>query len=163
MSNYNKIRSEDISNGPGIRVSIFFQGCHFHCKECFNEITWDFAGGKPFTEDTITEILSLSSDFYISGLSILGGEPLCDENIESVNLLINKFKQCYPNKSIWVWTGYTFEQIRDKIKNFNIDVLVDGKFDITKKDFHLKYCGSTNQRFINFKKSIKENKIILYE
>ena len=158
---YNKIRKMDISNGPGVRVSIFMQGCTFNCKNCFNPETHDFNGGKEFTYSTIDRVLELCDKDYIEGLSILGGEPLHSFNIIGTIKLSKAFKEKFPNKTIWVWTGFKFENIVNKeIFNY-IDVLVDGQFEEDHKDIRLKYCGSTNQRVIDVQKSIKENKIIL--
>ena len=161
---YNKIRKMDISNGPGVRVSIFFQGCQFHCKGCFNEETWDFNGGKEFNLDVINHVIELCNNDYIEGLSILGGEPLNPVNIEGTTLLAKTFKEKYPNKTIWLWSGYIFEDyIKDKeIVNY-LDVIVDGQFKIDLSSPLLKYKGSSNQRVIDVKKSVKNNKIILYE
>lgn len=160
---YNIIKKSDIANGPGVRVSIFVQGCHFHCEGCFNSSTWDFEKGKAFTEDTLNTILELSNKNHIKGLSILGGEPLDPKNIDDVIKLSKEFKSKYPNKTIWLWTGYTIDKICNKdILNY-IDVLVDGQFDIKLKNITLKYKGSENQRVIDVKKSIKENKIILLD
>jgi len=160
---YNKIRKMDISNGPGVRVSIFFQGCHFHCDGCFNSDTWDFNGGKEFNEITINHILELCDNDVISGLSILGGEPLHPVNISGTVKLCKLFKEKYPNKTIWLWSGYLFEEyIKDKeIINY-LDVLVDGRFEIDKYDSSLKYRGSSNQRVIDIKKTLAKKKIILY-
>ena len=161
---YNKIRKMDISNGPGVRVSIFFQGCHFHCKGCFNEETWDFAGGKEFTDDVINHILDLCNNDVISGLSILGGEPMNPKNIEGTTKLAKLFKEKYPNKTIWLWSGYLFDEyIKDKEIVKYLDVLVDGQFKIELSSPLLKYKGSSNQRVIDVKKSLKNKKIILYE
>ena len=161
---YNKIRKMDISNGPGVRVSIFFQGCHFHCKGCFNEETWDFASGKEFNDDVINRVLELCDNDVISGLSILGGEPLNPKNIDGSTKLAKSFKEKYPNKTIWLWSGYLFDEyIKDKeIVNY-LDVLVDGQFKIELSSPLLKYKGSSNQRVIDVKKSLKNKKIILYE
>ena len=126
---YNQIREMDISNGPGVRVSIFMQGCHFHCKNCFNKETWDFEGGEEFTEDTIKKVLQLSNKEYIKGLSILGGEPMHPNNIEGTTKLAKAFKEEYPDKTIWVWSGYRFdEDLKDKEVLNYIDVLVDGTY-----------------------------------
>ena len=161
---YNKIRKMDISNGPGVRVSVFFQGCHFHCPGCFNQDTWDFDGGKEFNEDTINHILDLCDNEVISGLSILGGEPLNPKNINGSTKLAKSFKEKYPNKTIWLWSGYLYDEyIYDKeIVNY-LDVIVDGQFKIDLLDLNLKYKGSSNQRVIDIKKTKKNNKIILYE
>lgn len=160
---YNRIRKMDISNGPGVRVSIFFQGCAFHCKNCFNPEAWDFNGGKEFTDEVISHILELSSPSHITGLSILGGEPLHQKNIEGTLKLSKSFKEKYPNKTIWCWTGFTFENIKEKEVFNYIDVLVDGQFQDDKYDSNLKWRGSSNQRVIDITKTIKNNKIELYK
>ena len=161
---YNKIRKMDISNGPGVRVSIFFQGCHFHCPGCFNPDTWDFNGGKEFNDDVINHVLDLCKSDVICGLSILGGEPLNPKNILGTTKLAKRFKETYPNKTIWLWSGYLFDEyIHDKeIVNY-LDVLVDGQFKIDLSSPLLHYKGSSNQRVIDVKKSIKKKKVILYE
>ena len=159
---YNKIRKMDISNGPGVRVSIFFQGCSFHCPGCFNAETWDFDKGKEFTLDTINHVLDLCDKDYIEGLSILGGEPMHPKNIEGVTRLAKAFKEKYPDKTIWTWSGFLFDELKDKeIMNY-LDVLVDGQFKIEEKDPTLKYKGSRNQRVIDVKKSLLNKKIVLY-
>ena len=161
---YNKIRKMDISNGPGVRVSIFFQGCHFHCEGCFNSETWDFNGGKEFTDEVINHVLDLCNKDVICGLSILGGEPLNPINITGATKLAKVFKERYPSKSIWLWSGYLFDEYtRNKeIVNY-LDVIVDGQFKIELSSPLLKYKGSSNQRVIDVKKSIKNKKIVLYE
>lgn len=162
---YAKIRKMDISNGEGVRVSLFVQGCSFHCKNCFNPETWDFNGGKDFTTVEVDKIIKLCNKDYIAGLSILGGEPLHPNNIESVSMLCEYFKFKYPNKTIWLWSGFKYEDILTRENNYNIfnyiDVLVDGQFEKDKKDLTLKWRGSSNQRVIDCKKSLLENKIIL--
>ncbi len=161
---YNKIRKMDISNGPGIRVSIFMQGCTFNCKNCFNKETHDFNGGKEFTDEVIEKIIKLAEPGEIKGLSILGGEPLHPKNIEGTTKLAKKFKSIYKDKTIWLWTGFLFDKnLKDfEILNY-IDVLVDGVYKDELHDFRLKYRGSSNQRVIDVKKSLKEDKIILIE
>ena len=181
---YAKIRKMDISNGPGVRVSIFVQGCHFHCKGCFNQDTWDFKGGKEFTDETLNTLLDLCDKDYIKGLSILGGEPLALENLDGVYQIIKNFKKRYPNKTIWLWTGSvygetTFSEVNKKfnenwikapIYDFalkqileNIDVLVDGPFKLELADPNLKYRGSSNQRVIDMKETLKTGNIVLKE
>ena len=160
---YNKIRKMDISNGPGVRVSIFVQGCSFNCKNCFNPETHDFNKGEEFTYDTINKLLELSDKEYINGLSILGGEPLHEFNILGTIKLAKAFKEKFPDKTIWVWTGFLFENVINKDIFKYIDVLVDGRFEEEHKDIRLKYCGSTNQRVIDVKQSIEQNKIVLYK
>jgi anaerobic ribonucleoside-triphosphate reductase activating protein len=159
---YNKIRKMDISNGEGIRVSIFMQGCSFNCEGCFNKETHDFNSGIEFTNDTINRILELSSKDYIVGLSILGGEPLHPKNIEGTTLLAKKFKEKYPDKTIWVWSGFLFDKdLKDKEILKYIDVLIDGQFKIDLYSPKLKWKGSSNQRVIDVKESLKNNKIVL--
>ena len=159
---YNKIRKMDIANGPGIRVSIFMQGCTFKCKECFNPETHDFASGKEFNNEVIEKIIDIAKEDHIAGLSILGGEPLHPKNIEGTIKLAKAFKEKYKNKTIWVWTGFNYEDVCNKeIFNY-IDVLIDGRYKDELHDFRLKWRGSSNQRVIDIKKSIKNNKIVLY-
>ena len=164
---YAKIRKMDISNGEGVRVSLFVQGCSFHCKNCFNQETWDFNGGKEFTTAEIQKIIELANKDYIAGLSVLGGEPLHSNNVDEVFHIVATFKEKFPNKDIWLWTGFKFEDaIKDSKRKFilrNIDVLIDGQFEEDKKDLTLKWRGSSNQRVIDCKKSLAENKVILKE
>ena len=158
---YNLIRKMDISNGPGVRVSIFMQGCHFHCKNCFNSETWDFEGGKEFTDDTINKVLDLSNKEHIIGLSILGGEPMHPVNIEGTTKLAKAFKEKYPNKDIWVWSGFRYEDLKGKDVFKYIDVLVDGQYVDELHDPTLKWKGSSNQRVIDIKETLKNNDIVL--
>ena len=161
---YAKIRKMDISNGPGVRVSIFFQGCSFHCKNCFNSETWDFALGKEFTCDTIERVLELCSSPYITGLSILGGEPLHPVNIEGSTKLAKMYKEQFPEKNLWVWSGFLFDKdLQGKEILDYIDVLVDGTYQEELHDPRLKWRGSSNQRVIDVKKSLKKGKIVLFE
>ncbi len=161
---YHKIRKMDISNGPGVRVSIFMQGCEFHCNNCFNPETWDFKAGEEFNEDTINKVLKLSDKDYIVGLSILGGEPMHPKNIEGTTLLAKTFKEKYPDKNIWVWSGYLFDKdLKDKEVLKYIDVLVDGRFVESLADPTLKWKGSSNQRVIDVQKSLKNNEICIIE
>ena len=160
---YNKIRKMDISNGPGVRVSIFMQGCTFNCEGCFNKETHDFNGGKEFGDNTIDKVLELANKDYIVGLSILGGEPLHPKNIAGTTKLAKKFKEKYPNKDIWLWTGFNFEDIKDNEVFKFIDTLVDGKFDIKLSDPTLKYKGSSNQRVIDMKETLKNKDVVLKE
>ncbi len=161
---YNLIREMDISNGPGVRVSIFMQGCSFHCKNCFNKETWDFEGGKEFNNETIDKVLNLCSKNHIKGLSILGGEPMHPNNIEATTKLAKAFKEKYPTKSLWVWSGFKFdEDLKDKEVLKYIDVLVDGTYKDELHDFNLKWKGSSNQRVIDVQKSLKNNEINIIE
>ena len=161
---YNKIRKMDISNGPGVRVSIFMQGCAFHCENCFNKETWDFNGGTDFTEETIKKVLDLCDKDYIVGLSILGGEPMHPNNIDGTTTLAKAFKEKFPNKNLWVWSGYLFDKdLKDKEVLKYIDVLVDGQFINNLHNPTLKWKGSSNQRVIDVQKSLKNNKICIIE
>lgn len=158
---YNKIRKMDIANGPGVRVSIFMQGCCFNCKNCFNPETHDFAGGKEFTDETIAHILTIADKEYIKGLSILGGEPMHPKNIDGSGRLAKAFKEKFPDKTVWVWTGFLFDNLKDKDALKFVDVLIDGQFVEEKHNPLLKFRGSSNQRIIDVQKSLKENKVIV--
>lgn len=159
---YNKIRKMDISDGPGVRVSIFMQGCTFNCKNCFNPETHDFNGGKEFNDDTINRVLELCDNDNIEGLSILGGEPMNPNNIEGTTKLAKAFKDKFPNKNLWAWSGFKFDEyLKDKeIANY-LDVLVDGQYTDELSNPTLKWKGSSNQRVIDVKKSMENNKIVL--
>lgn len=159
---YNKVRKMDISNGPGVRVSVFFQGCSFNCKNCFNPETHDFAGGQEFTDDVLENILKLCEADYIAGLSILGGEPMHPINLGGTEKLAKAFKERFPNKTVWVWSGFLFEQLAGKDALKYIDVLVDGQFVEEKKNLGLKFRGSSNQRIIDVQRSLKEGKVITF-
>lgn len=157
---YNKIRKMDISNGPGVRVSIFEQGCSFNCKNCFNQETHDFAGGKPFTEETMQRLLKLCDNDNIEGLSILGGEPMHPANIEGTAQIAKAFKEKYPQKNVWVWSGFTFDKIKDAEALKYIDVLVDGQYVDKLHDPTLEWRGSSNQRVIDVPKSLAGNTVV---
>ena len=160
---YNKIRKMDISNGPGVRVSIFEQGCAFNCKNCFNQETHDFAGGKEFTDETLERLLNLCKNENVEGLSILGGEPMHPKNIDGTLKIAKAFKEKFPKKNIWVWTGFLFDKdIKNKEVAKYIDVLVDGQYVDELHNPTLKWKGSSNQRGIDVQKSLKKDEIILY-
>ena len=161
---YNKIRKMDISNGPGVRVSIFMQGCSFHCKNCFNPETHDFMGGHEFTQDTIEQVLKLCENEHVEGLSILGGEPMHPVNIEGTTALAKEFKKRFPQKNLWVWSGFLFDKDLQKKEVLNyVDVLVDGQYVDELRDPRLKYNGSSNQRVIKVPESLQQGKIVLYQ
>lgn len=160
--NYAKIKYFDIANGPGIRTSLFVQGCPIHCPGCFNQETWDFNGGKLFSVGTERMVIE-SIPEHIAGLSILGGEPLCNENIPAVYELVKMFSWNFPNKTIWLWTGYEWEHVKDLPIMRHIDVCVAGPFDVTKRDLSLKWCGSSNQQVIDVKKTKQTGNVTLYE
>lgn len=153
--NYMTIKKCDIANGPGVRVSLFVSGCRRHCKGCFNSEAWAFNAGKKYDLGTQNVILHAMNHSYIDGLSILGGEPLELENIPALEKLCFHVKYLYPNKTIWIYTGFTIEEL---IKDHRcddlweyIDVLVDDAFEIDKKDPTLEFRGSSNQRIIEIK------------
>ena len=161
---YSKIRKMDISNGPGVRVSIFMQGCTFNCKNCFNPETHDFDKGEEFTDATIEKVLSLCDKDYVVGLSILGGEPMHPKNIDGTTKLAKAFKEKYPNKTIWTWTGFLFDQyLKDKEVCKYLDVVVDGQYVDELHNPTLKWKGSSNQRVIDVQKSLKSGKVVLFE
>lgn len=164
---YAQIRSMDISNGTGIGVSLFVQGCHFHCKDCFNSETWDFSGGKPWTEDSKKIFLVSVLRTYIERVSILGGEPLADENFSDVLDLVQTIHEKFPEKKIWIYTGYTWEELlKDEQKKEilpYINVLVDGRFQTDLKDLSLKFKGSSNQRVIDVQESLANGKLYTIE
>ena len=173
---YAQIRKMDISNGLGVGVSLFVQGCHFHCKDCFNPETWDFDGGEEYTEETEETILKLIEPEYITRFSILGGEPLEPRNLLDLAELIVDIKIIKPDIKIWLYTGYEYEWLKFESDTSiledryllqiilkNIDVLVDGQFQEDKKDLTYPFAGSTNQRVINVQETRKQNKIVLLD
>lgn len=154
----------DISDGPGVRVSIFTQGCAFNCKNCFNPETHDFTAGKEFTDDTLNRILELCGNENIEGLSILGGEPMHPNNIEGTTKLAKAFKEKYPNKSLWAWSGFKFDEyIKDKEISNYLDVIVDGQYVDALRDPKLHWKGSANQRVIDVQKSKVAGNVVLFE
>ena len=158
-----KIRTEDIANGPGFRVSIYVQGCNNHCPGCFNPETWDFEGGKEFTDKVKSKFLELGKSKKIAGFSILGGEPL--QQGKDMLDLVKEIKETYPDKTIWMWTGCIYEELTpeqlDIVKY--VDVLIDGRFDMEHRTPRSRYKGSFNQRVIDVAKTIEANKCVLHE
>lgn len=176
---YASIRNLDISNGEGVGVSLFVQGCPFHCKNCFNSETWDFNGGKEWTEKTKNKFMELIDRPYIKRVSFLGGECLAEQNLDEVLKLVQEIRISFPEKTIWLYTGYKFEQIKDVFMESkkwfwkhsaitrweiisNVDILVDGEYIDEQKDLSLRFRGSKNQRVIDVKQSLAQNKVILY-
>ncbi len=167
---YATIKTHDVANGPGVRVSIYVSGCNHHCKGCFNPETWDFNYGKEFNQETIDTVLEAMNKDYIEGITVLGGEPLDPANQNEVATLIKQVKEKYPAKSIWCFTGFDFERdVMDKMyKQFdttreiidNLDVLVDGEFKQEKKNLSLRFRGSENQRIIDVPKTLETGEII---
>ena len=166
--NYSDIKYFDVINGLGIRVSIFVSGCSHHCEHCFNKNTWNENFGNEFTEEIQNDIFKYIGMYnnIISGISLLGGDPTYYKNITPLIDFIDKFKSKFPNKNIWIWSGFTWEQINNNKNMFELiskcDVLVDGKFIDELKDLKLKFRGSKNQRIIDIKQSINNNKLIEY-
>lgn len=163
--NYGEIKKTDIANGPGVRVSLFVSGCRHRCAGCFNEVAWDFSYGKPFDEAAETELLAALEPKYISGLTILGGEPFEPENQKALLPFIRRVRERFPRKSIWIFTGFVLEtellgesrarcDETDEILSL-IDVLVDGRFEEDKKGITLRFKGSSNQRLIDMKKTLE--------
>ena len=165
---YADIKIADVANGEGVRVSLFVSGCNHHCKGCFNRCAWDFEYGDKFTEKQINQVIDYLDHDYISGLSLLGGEPLEKQNQEGLLPLVKKVKEKFPDKNIWCYTGFDFENdVVGKMAKENettrellkyIDVMVDGKFEEDKKDLNLRFRGSSNQRIIDVQESLKEHK-----
>ena len=160
---YAQIRQMDIANGRGIRVSLFVQGCTFNCPGCFNSVARDFDSGNEFTESVKQQFFDLATRASVSGISILGGEPLHPKNRPEVLKLVKEFKERFPEKDVWVWTGYLFEDVKDDVIKSDIDVLVDGPFIEEKKDITLKYCGSSNQRVIDINVTKVKGDLVLYD
>lgn len=196
---YSSMRNLDISNGEGVGVSLFVQGCPFHCKNCFNSDTWDFNGGKEWTEKTKDKFIKLIDRPYIKRISFLGGECLAEQNLDEILSLIKLIRNSFPEKTIWLYTGYHvfinypeshrqhkvilstrpnastniiyddelfFKKKEEDRKRseiiFNVDVLVDGEYIDEQKDLSLKWRGSKNQRVIDVKQSLAQNKMVLY-
>lgn len=164
---YADIYDCDISNGNSVGICLFVQGCHFHCQGCFNSETWDFNGGKEWTLETEDRFIELAKRDYIKRISILGGEPLAPENVHDVLNLIGRIRQELPEKQIWVYTGYTVDELWDdetarQVFGY-IDVLVDGRFEFDQKDLTLAFRGSKNQRLIDVRKTLERGSIVLYE
>lgn len=170
--NYGEIKKYDIANGIGVRTSLFVSGCRHHCKGCFNPETWSFEYGKTYTKETEEDIVSSLAPYYISGLTVLGGEPFEPENQATIVGLLKRVKEEYPDKNIWVYSGYLFEELMGKIPSHArcevtdemlsyIDILVDGEFVESKKDISLHFRGSSNQRIIDVKKTLETGEISL--
>ena len=161
--NYAQMRSMDVANGEGIGTALFVSGCPFHCEGCFNPETWDYGYGKEFTQKTLNSLIEATDKSYISRVSILGGEPLAPANLGTVSLIIESLKKRFPEKRIWVYSGYTYESLNEnQLRAISkADILVDGQFTKEKKDLNLKFRGSSNQRIIDIQKTIKESKLIL--
>ena len=160
--NYIRIDSDDMNNGEGFRVVLWVAGCNHHCLNCHNPETWNEKAGRPFTEETKEELFKLLSKDYIDGLTLSGGDPLFPNNRELLTELCKEVKEKFPNKNIWCWTGYLYEQVKDLPIMEYIDVLVDGPYIDSQRDITLNWKGSPHQRVIDVQKTRKENKIVLF-
>ncbi len=172
--NYATIKWTDIANGEGVRISLFVSGCTHRCKNCFNEVAWDFSYGQPFDESIAEKILDELGSSFIAGLSLLGGEPLEPQNQEVLYPFVKEVKRRYPQKPVWCYTGFVLDEtsgeLREKHKNTAvtrnllslIDVLVDGPYVEELKNIRLKFRGSSNQRVIDVQKTLQQGKCVLY-
>lgn len=176
--NYEKIDKCSVSNGLGVRTVLWVSGCDIHCRNCQNPQTWDFNSGILFTEDTIQEILCELTKPYIKGLTLSGGHPLASQNLPEVYKIVKRVKMVFPNKDIWLYTGYTWEQIIEEDKIYEdhevnspspldvaklCDVIVDGAYIDELRDISLAFRGSSNQRIINVKKTLEKNEVVLWQ
>ena len=172
--NYAEIKYNDIANGEGVRVSLFVSGCRHRCKNCFNEIAWDFKYGKEFTDDVADKIIKSCEPDYVAGISLLGGEPFEPENQPVLLGFLKKFRSIYPDKNVWCYSGFTYEELTGAKPSRSytditedmlglIDILVDGKFEQELHNLMLKFRGSSNQRLIDLNKTRKEGKLIIIE
>ena len=171
--NYGEIKTCDIANGEGVRVSLFVSGCTHHCKNCFNDVAWDFGYGNPFTEETEEMLLKALEPDFVDGLSLLGGEPFEPENQPGLLELSRRIKAAYPEKSIWSFTGYLFDrdilakklgpwEVTQELLSY-LDVLVDGPFVASLKNLNLRFRGSSNQRLIDVPASLKTGAVVLWD
>lgn len=171
--NYASIKNCDVANGEGVRISLFVSGCTHHCKNCFNQEAWDFNYGETFDEEAQNKVLELLKPDYISGLTLLGGEPMEPCNQKALLPFIQKVKELYPDKTIWCYSGYLFDKqiLQDMANQYEFtmpllqlfDVMVDGKYVDELHDLSIRFRGSSNQRIIDVQKSLKEQTVILYE
>ena len=172
--NYGEIKKNDIANGLGVRTTLFVSGCTHHCKGCFQPQTWSFDFGKPYTKEVEDDIIASLSPYYIAGLTLLGGEPMEPANQAVLLPLLRRVRAEKPSKNIWCYSGYTFEELtgalpsRARCEHTDemlslIDVLVDGEFKEDLKDIRLRFCGSSNQRVIDVKKTLEAGEVVLLE
>lgn len=160
--NYHNITKDDMLNGDGLRVVLWVAGCDHHCKGCQNPITWDPQGGIPFGEKEKEEIYEALSPSYIEGITFSGGDPLHENNRDTVTAFAKEIREKFPEKNIWLYTGYTWEQISHLEIIRYLDVLVDGRFDLETRDVTLRWKGSPNQRVINVPKTLELGLIVLH-
>ncbi|MBR4542881.1 MAG: anaerobic ribonucleoside-triphosphate reductase activating protein [Lachnospiraceae bacterium] len=170
--NYAEIKYNDIANGPGVRTSLFVSGCTHHCKECFNPMTWDFCYGKKFDESVEDEIINSLEPAWITGLTLLGGEPMEPANQKVLRPFLEKVRTAYSDKTVWIYSGYTFEELtdasytrahtEDTLPLLSLaDVLVDGEFVLDLKNISLRFRGSSNQRILDLKESLSAGHAVI--
>ncbi len=170
---FGEIKNCDIANGEGVRVTLFVSGCTNHCKGCFQPETWDFCYGRPFTEETEAELLRLLAPDYVNGLTLLGGDPFEPENQRALTPFLQSVRTAYPRKTIWAYTGFTYEQlledgshprceVTDRMLSL-LDVLVDGPFVEKLHDISLRFCGSSNQRLIDLSETRRTGALTLWD
>ena len=170
---YGEIKTNDIATGEGVRTALFVSGCTRHCKNCFNKQTWDFCFGQEFTAETEEYIFNETKPDWIQGLSVLGGEPMEVQNQQALLPFLKRFKQRFPNKDIWLFTGFLFDvdlvkggqrftEYTDELLSL-IDIIVDGRFVEELHDITLQFRGSSNQRVIDVKKSLASGKVVIWE
>lgn len=168
IMNYHNIKHDDMNNGDGIRVTLFVSGCEHHCHNCQNPQTWDYNSGIEFDENAFNELCIEMDKDYISGITFSGGDPLAPQNVEKVKDIVVNLKKLFPSKTVWMYTGYKYEQLlfegkHDVIQILkHIDVLVDGRYVEDKRDVSLKWRGSSNQRVLDMQKSLIKGKEVLY-
>ena len=170
--NFATIKKRDIADGPGVRVSLFVSGCTHRCEGCFNEIAWDFDYGAPFTDAVQDELLEALAPDYVQGLTLLGGEPFEPENQRALLPFLKRVREVFPQKNIWCYSGYTLDQLQgesrarcevtDEMLSM-LDVLVDGRFVLAKKNIRLRFRGSENQRLIDMNKTREKGEIVLWD
>ena len=159
---FHNITKDDMLNGDGLRVVLWVAGCSHHCRECQNPITWDPNGGIPFEEENLQEIFHELDQDYVDGITFSGGDPLHEANRDDVEALAKLIREKYPQKTIWLYTGYVWEEIHDWPIMEYIDVLVDGRFELAQKDVNLQWKGSANQRVIDVQDTLKMGKVVLH-
>lgn len=161
--NYHNITKDDMLNGDGLRVVLWVSGCTHHCEECQNPITWDLAGGIPFDDAAEKELMEALTPEHVSGITFSGGDPMHPFNRSEVTRLAQKVKETFPDKTIWLYTGFRWEDVKDEPVMQYVDVLADGRFVKALNDNNLHWVGSSNQRVINVQETLKTGKVVLHE
>ena len=161
--NYHNITKDDMLNGDGLRVVLWVAGCTHHCEECQNPITWDLAGGIPFDETAEQELMDALTPNHVSGITFSGGDPMHPFNRAEVTRLAQKVKETFPDKTVWLYTGFRWEDVKDEPVMKYVDVLADGRFVKALNDNNLHWVGSSNQRVINVQETLKTGNVVLHE